>query len=379
MGVKVRERKDGKWAVVIDHRRLRKTIVVGQKRAAETVAAKIQVRLAEGDSSALSSRKDGITVEKYASTWLAHVEKVLKPATHRFYEMISRLYIVAILGSTPITNIRRSHCREVLDAARAKGLKPKSLEGVARTLSSMLSQAVDDELLPANPAFRLGKHIGRKGSCRSTDIQPLTRDEATAFLAVAQEHAPDSYPFFLCALRTGMRLGELLGLEWGDLDFHGRFIEVRRNLTGGVEGTPKNGKSRRVDMSAQLADELKKLKTKRKEQKLANGWTELPSKVFCTPAGGPLDGDNVRHRVFYKMLEKGNLRHVRFHDLRHTFASLLLQNGENLMYVKEQLGHSSIQVTVDIYGHLIPGANRQAVDRLDDSDCTAGCPASVLV
>ena len=66
------------------------------------------------------------------------------------------------------------------------------------------------------------------------------------------------------------------------------------------------------------------------------------------------------------MLEKGNLRQVRFHDLRHTFASLLLQNGENLMYVKEQLGHSSIQVTVDIYGHLIPGANRQAVDRLDD-------------
>jgi integrase len=80
-----------------------------------------------------------------------------------------------------------------------------------------------------------------------------------------------------------------------------------------------------------------------------------------------LDADNLRPRVFYKLLEKAELRRVRFHDLRHTFASLLLQNGESPAYVKEQMGHSSIQVTVDVYGHLIPGANRQAVDRLDDA------------
>jgi integrase len=90
-------------------------------------------------------------------------------------------------------------------------------------------------------------------------------------------------------------------------------------------------------------------------------------RVFCTESGGPLDGDNLRHRVFYKLLEKAELRRVRFHDLRHTFASLLLQNGESPTYVKEQMGHSSIQVTVDVYAHLIPGANRQAVDRLDDA------------
>lgn len=118
-------------------------------------------------------------------------------------------------------------------------------------MSAVLSQAVDDELLPANPAFRLGKYIGRKGQCRSSEIHPLTRDEASALLSAVQDHAPDFHPLFLCALRTGMRLRELLGLEWGDIDFHGRFIEVRRNLTGSVEGTPKNGKSRRVDMSQQ--------------------------------------------------------------------------------------------------------------------------------
>jgi len=79
-----------------------------------------------------------------------------------------------------------------------------------------------------------------------------------------------------------------------------------------------------------------------------------------------LDGDNLRHRVFYKILAKAGLRRIRLHDLRHTFAPLLIQNGESLAYIRDQLGHSSIQVTVDTYRHLIPGANRQAVDRLDD-------------
>jgi integrase len=77
--------------------------------------------------------------------------------------------------------------------------------------------------------------------------------------------------------------------------------------------------------------------------------------VFCNEEGNPLDGDNLRHRVFYKVLAKAGLRWIRFHDLRHTFASLLIQNGESLTYVRDQLGHSSIQVTVDISGPLIPG------------------------
>lgn len=87
--------------------------------------------------------------------------------------------------------------------------------------------------------------------------------------------------------------------------------------------------------------------------------------VFLTVQGKPVDGDNLRSRVFYPLLERAGLRRVRLHDLRHTFASLLIQQGESLAYVREQLGHSSIQVTVDVYGHLIPGANRAAVDRLD--------------
>ncbi len=99
----------------------------------------------------------------------------------------------------------------------------------------------------------------------------------------------------------------------------------------------------------------------------ANGWKQVPEWVFCNEVGGLLDPDNLRKLVFYGLLRASGLRRIRFHDLRHTFASLLLQQGESPVYVKEQMGHSSIQVTVDLYGHLIPGGNKQAVDRLDTS------------
>ena len=91
-----------------------------------------------------------------------------------------------------------------------------------------------------------------------------------------------------------------------------------------------------------------------------------PEWVFTNEQGGMLDPDNLRSRVFYRVLKKAGLRRVRIHDLRHSFASRLIANGESLAYVRDQMGHSSIQVTVDIYGHLVPGSNKQAVDRLDE-------------
>ena len=139
--------------------------------------------------------------------------------------------------------------------------------------------------------------------------------------------ASAAYPLFLCAVRTGLRLGELLALQWPDIDFNGRFTEVRRNLVAGRVTTPKNGKTRRVDMSAQLTATLKALLQARKKETLKNGWGSVPEWIFCTESGGPLDGDNLRHRVFYKLLEKAELRRVRFHDLRHTLRACCSRTG----------------------------------------------------
>jgi len=168
-----------------------------------------------------------------------------------------------------------------------------------------------------------------------------------------------------------MRTGELVGLQWIDIDFFGKFITVRRAVVRRRIVETKTDKIRKIDLSDALAAELKKLKRHRKEEWLAKGHTEIPKWVFCAENGNFMDPYNLKDRYFYKCLEKAGLRRIRFHDLRHTFATLLLQNGESLAYVKDQLGHASIRMTVDVYGHLVPGANRQAVNKLpslDESD-----------
>ena len=126
----------------------------------------------------------------------------------------------------------------------------------------------------------------------------------------------------------------------------------------------KNDKIHRVDLSTPLLDALRKLRGQRREDWLVKGENQIPDWVFCDRAGNPPDMQNVKNRHFLPCLRKAGLRRIRFHDLRHSFASLLIQNGESLAYVKEQLGHASIRMTVDVYGHLVPGANRDAMDRL---------------
>ena len=147
---------------------------------------------------------------------------------------------------------------------------------------------------------------------------------------------------------------------------------VRRNyVEGEIAPFTKTRKPRRVDLSDVLLKALKSRRRDRREEWLKQGINELPEWVFANREGNPPDMQNVKNRHFYRCLEKAGLRRIRFHDLRHTFASLLLQNGEFLPYVRDQLGHSSIKLTVDIYGHLEPGTNREAVNRLPSLENSA--------
>jgi integrase len=117
-------------------------------------------------------------------------------------------------------------------------------------------------------------------------------------------------------------------------------------------------------MSLELASVLKKHVTDTKELTLKKGWKEIPKTLFYNQEGNPLDSANIAKRCFHRYLEKSGLRRVKFHSLRHSFASIHIANGESLAYIRDQLGHHSIQVTVDMYGHLVPGSNREAADRL---------------
>ena len=186
-------------------------------------------------------------------------------------------------------------------------------------------------------------------------MTPLSREELEQFLTGAQQVCPDQHALFLTLARGGMRLGEVLGLKWGDIQFGeetdggNRFIYVRRNWVDGQFGKPKSGKERRVDLSKQLRRVLAELRDKRMLAAYLAGKASVADElVFPSEAGTPLNGSNVYSRYFVPAIEKAGLRHFRIHDLRHTYASLLIQAGASLAYVRDQLGHSSIQVTVDL-------------------------------
>ncbi len=161
-----------------------------------------------------------------------------------------------------------------------------------------------------------------------------------------------------------MRRGELLGLQWGDVDFHGGFLEIRRAIVRRKETTTKTHKIRRVDMSPQLRTVLQTLNETRRLDTSLTG-QPMPHWVFLSPSGQRLDDDLLR-TAFHACLETAGLRRVRFHDLRQTFASLLIQQGAKPKYVQQQLGHGSISITLDIYSHLFPGDDRHVVSGLDD-------------
>jgi integrase len=378
MGVTVRQKEKGRgkpWWVFIAHNGKQKSIMVGDRSAAEALGAIIQEKIKAGDLQIIPEQKTP-TFGEYAEKWLdGYVSTHLKYTTQKSYEYIIRFHL-GKLKSRPLDQIKRPELRELIYEKLKSGLSPKTVVNIKAVISSLLNHSFEDGLILGNPAARLGKFIKRRDP--KADINPLDREEARVFLEAMQAHYPRYYPFFLCALRTGMRLGELLALEWGDIDFRGGFIEVRRSHTHGHFTTPKNGKARRIDMSGQLAETLKELSTLRKREALASGRGEVVDLVFVNEDGRLINESNLRNRVFFKALEKAGLRRVRIHDLRHSFASLLIQNGESLAYVRDQMGHYSIQITVDTYGHLVPGANRQAVDKLDDNHLTtygqkAGC------
>lgn len=341
---------------------------MGDKTAAEALASKIREKLKAGELQ-ISPGKKIPTFGEYAMKFLSNVTH-LKYSTMVSYDTILRRHVTPLLDR-PLDQIKRADIKDLIFAKQKKdGLSPKTVNNIKAFISTMFSHAFEDEIIAVHPAMRLGKLITSKE--RKADINPLTREEAKVFLDAVQIHYPRHYAFFLCALRTGMRLGEIQALTWEDIDFRSHFIELKRGYTKGRFTTPKSGKIRRVDMSPQLADTLKMLQIERKREALAKWGGQVPDLVFVDETGGVIDESNLRKRVFHPALEKSGLRRIRIHDLRHTFASLLIQNGESLAYVRDQLGHSSIQITVDTYGHLVPGANREAVAKLDDEFHTYG-------
>jgi integrase len=371
MGVKIRKR-GSKWYVFVNYHGRRKAKCVGTSRElAEQVRRQLEAKLALGDVGFLAEPA-GLTFEQYSQRWLKqHAEVELKPSTVASYAQLLRLYVLPRFGALQVTAIERGQVKAFLGEWSAKGeLSRNTLRLMLCTLRVILNHAVEDGVIDHNPAEKLGRFT--KTVKPNHQAQAMTRDEAEAFLTSATELCPDYHPLFLMAFRAGLRKGELLAVRWGDIQFgateddNNRYILVQRNFVQGKFTTPKSKKSRRVDLSRELRRTLLELRDKRMLEAMLTGRPSIADDlVFPSKAGTVVDPNNLVHYQFLPCLEHAGLRRFRFHDLRHTFGSLLIQDGASLAYVKEQMGHSSIQITVDTYGHLIPGADINWIDGLD--------------
>lgn len=406
MGVKVRQKEKGKgnpWWVFISHNGKRTSRQVGDKTAAEKVASQIRAKLQLGEFN-LDEPKKKKTIplfKDFAKGFMQTYSAMNhKESTQESYQSALDQHILPFFGEKPLNEITRKDVKDFIgemlkekpkEGAEVKDGKVPTVKKSQATvrnlkayLSCILSEAVDDEIIDVNPALRTGRLMKKKEDDEDeiSELNPLSWEEKTKFETTMKEHFPAHYPFFLTAIRTGMRLGELVALQPGDLDFNGGFIWVRRNCSRGRITSPKSGKGRKVDMSNGLAATLKEYLTHRKREALGKGWGEPPEWLFyqdgkhtCEVVDGKkikkiergklLDINNLRKRVFYKALEKAGLRQIRIHDLRHTYATLRIAKGDNIADVSKQLGHSSVKITLDIYYHWIPGGKKSEVDELD--------------
>jgi integrase len=332
-------------------------------------------KLAEGDLSALEPAPPPVpTFKDYSERWLSGVAALrCQVSSIEQYRNRLRLRLLPALGQLPLTAITRERIKALVaeqyrsgsHRTEGAGIAPQTVSAFMNTLVAILNSAVEDGLIPSNPAARWGRVI-RPEQTQVDEIEVFTPAELTRLLEVAERDYPDAYPFVLTLARTGLRLGEALALQWADVDFNQRVLLVRRSIRRAQTKVPKNGKARRVDMSRQLCDVLRGWKTLRDAEAVIEGKDRTPW-LFPALLEGVAAADGFRRCIWTSILRRAELRYRKPHVLRHTYASLLIQAGEPITYVQQQLGHHSPAFTLAVYGHFVPRGDRRAVDALDDA------------
>jgi len=321
---------------------------------------------------ALSDRLGGLvfdagtlTVGEYLDRWMRDVEGTVRESTHQRYGYAVGPHVKPALGSIKLKDLNppqvRWFYRDRLDA----GLAPASVHKLHVVLHKALKAAVADGLIPRNVAAGL-----RLPKLSREEIDPLSGEESRRLLETARGERLEA--LYVLALNTGMRQGELLALKWDDVDLEGGVLRVRRTLTkvGKVYTTrePKTKNSRRViRLTGAAIEALRGHLSRQLEEIERMGSLYKPgSLVFATEVGTIINPSNLRNRSLKPLLKISGLRSVRFHDLRHTCATLLLSKNVNPKIVSEMLGHASVSITLDVYSHLMPDMQEKAAQALED-------------
>ena len=342
------------------------------------------------------------SVAAFLTYWLETVAvHRLRENTHTRYTAVVCLYLIPELGRKKLAKLTAKDvrtwldqlrttcqcCTRGLDAARDqpqccaagtcchKRLSPLTLAYVHSVLKSALEHAVREEEIPRNVARNV-----RMGTPRPRRFEPLTAEEARALLTATDSHRLSA--LFELALRTGLRKGELLGLRWEDLDLANATASIRRTLqrtnSAGLTALPTKTHSseRRIALPTECLHSLTQQRDRQAQEREAAGtdW-KASGYVFTRPDGNPIEGTTLT-RHFNALLRRAALRRIRFHDLRHSAATLLLEQGVELVVIKELFGHAHIGVTATVYAHVRLRLQRDAIDLLGNALRQPAAPAA---
>ncbi len=344
----------------------------GPKR--RTVYGKTRKEAADKLAKVLSDRIEGIdyddenmTVREYLDRWLkGSVRGSVRQSTYDRDANLVQNHLQPALGGIKLKKLSAAHVQHFYRDRLDSGLSASTVHKMHAILHKALARAVTWHMLPRNVTEAV--QSPRPAPKR---MRPLSPAEARRLLDTASGDRLEA--LYILAVTAGMRQGELLALKWQDVDLENATVSVRRTLTrdGGrvVIGDPKTKKSRRlIRLTTQAGNVLRRhLERQLHEiQMLGDNYTDR-GLVFTTGTGAPVNPSNLRQRSFARLLRKAGLPHIRFHDLRHTCATLLLSKGTHPKFVQELLGHATVAITLDTYSHVMPGMGDQTARAMQDA------------
>ena len=309
----------------------------------------------------LSASGAKIKLSHYLQQWLDAVKPNLRHKTWDQYRRIVIKQVLPTLGERKLLELRPIDIQNLYTARRKAGLSPRSLQLIHSILHNALGRAVKWGLLGLNPAAAVSRPRVPK-----REMAVLNATQVCQLLLAAKDHRLSA--LFRLAVTGGLRLGELLGLKWSDVDWASSTIHVMRQLQrhpdGGIElNQPKTARSiRTVQLGKETLRELMRQHNRRETMVGVDPHSD--DLIFVSRKGRPLRSRGVQ-KAFKGLLEQAGLPEIRFHDLRHTAASLMLSIGMPVYQVARQLGHAQASTTLDVYGHLIPGLHSDAAEKLD--------------
>lgn len=363
----ITKRKDGRYMArytVHTPDGTKRKVIYGRKyKEVEKALAEARGDAARG----LVFDADNLKLGEYLDRWLADsVADTVRQTTFERYEQIVRVHIRPALGNLKLQNVTPAHVRGLYREKLEAGLSPRTVQYVHVTLHKALKQAVADGLIPRNATEAV-----RPPQVRKEEIKPLTAEQVKLLFESVRGDRLEA--LYILAVTTGLRQGELLGLKWEDVNLDAGTLQVRRTLTtakdGPVLSTPKTKGSRRTVKLSETTLRALRIHLERQLREIDRAgdlWREN-GLIFADEAGQPLDRRYITTHRFKPLLKHAGLPQIRFHDLRHTCATLLLTKNVNPKVVSEMLGHATIAITLDTYSHVLPNMQSEAAKAMEEA------------